>query len=131
MKVLLVEDDPLMAELYHNILTFENHQVELAADGQEALDKIKTSAPDLILLDIMMPRMDGMQVLDHLKNSSSTKDIPVIILTNLMDQEKAEECLRKGALRYIVKSDYNPDQVMKIITETMSKVAKTQPEPSH
>src|SRR5476651_1169797 len=82
-KILIVEDDPLMSRMYQKIFTFEGYDVEMAGDGQEGLDKAREVKPTLMLLDVMMPKMNGLQVLEKLKADPETKGIPVIMLTNL------------------------------------------------
>jgi len=110
-KILIIEDDPLMSRLYKKIFTFEGYDVDVASDGEEGLKAVSTSKPTLILLDIMMPKMNGMEVLERLKTSDDTKKIPVVVLTNLAGEKDAEVALSKGAIKYIVKSEYEPKQV--------------------
>ena len=114
-KILIVEDDPLMSRLYQKIFTFEKYEVETASDGEEGLDKVRKSKPTLILLDIMMPKMNGLQVLEKLKADPDLKKIPVVMLTNLAGQKDAETALAKGAVKYIVKSEYEPKQVSDMV----------------
>lgn len=120
-KILLIEDDPLMSELYQNILVLENFEVILAKDGESGLVKAKSEHPDLILLDIMMPKIDGFEVLKTLKGATDTKGIPVIMLTNLQEQGNAEVSFESGASEYIVKSDHDPDDLIKIIKAILTK----------
>jgi two-component system, OmpR family, response regulator RpaB len=129
-KILIVEDDPLMNRMYQKIFTFEGYDVEMASDGEEGLEKVRSSKPTLILLDIMMPKLNGLQVLEKLKADPDTKAIPVIMLTNLAGQQDAETALSKGAIKYIVKSEYEPKQVTNMVKEilagyTRNEVPKT------
>lgn len=119
-KLLIVEDDPLMSRLYQKIFTFENYEVDVAFNGEEALEKIRTNRPTLVLLDIMMPKMNGLQVLDKLKSDPDTKSIPVIILTNLAGQQDAETGISKGAVKYIIKSEFEPKQVANMVKEVLA-----------
>ena len=119
-RILLVEDDQLMARMYQRIFTFEGHTVETAVDGEQGLEKSRTSKPTLILLDIMMPKMNGLQVLEKLKADPETKKIPVVILTNLAGQQDAEAALAKGAVKYIVKSEYEPKQIADMVKEIIA-----------
>src|SRR5882724_6042758 len=116
-KVLIVEDDPLMSRMYQKIFKFEGYEVESAGDGEEGLVKIKAGSPTIILLDIMMPKMNGLQVLEKLKADPATKAIPVIMLTNLAGQQDADKALSMGAIKYIVKSEYEPKQVTNMVKE--------------
>lgn len=119
-KILIVEDDPLMSRMYQKIFSFENYEVIQAADGEEGLEKAKTVNPTIILLDVMMPKMNGLDVLDKLKLDPSTKSIPVVMLTNLAGQRDAETAMAKGAVKYIIKSEYEPKQVADMIKEILA-----------
>ena len=119
-RILIVEDDPLMSRMYQKIFTFEKYDVELAGDGEEGLEMAKKVDPTIILLDVMMPKMNGMQVLEKLKLDPSTKSIPVVMLTNLAGQQDAEDALSKGAVKYIIKSEYEPKQVAAMVKEILA-----------
>jgi CheY-like chemotaxis protein len=119
-KVLIVEDDPLMSRMYQKIFTFEGYQVELAGNGEEGLEKVRTTKPTIVMLDIMMPKMNGLQVLDKLKADPDTKTIPVVMLTNLAGIQDAETALAKGAVKYIVKSEYEPKEIVKMVKEIIA-----------
>ncbi len=119
-KVLIVEDDPLMSRMYQKIFSFEKYEVEVAADGEEGLTKATSSNPTIILLDVMMPKMNGLQVLEKLKADANTKNIPVIMLTNLAGQQDAESALSKGAVKYIVKSEHDPKEITNMVKEIIA-----------
>jgi len=119
-KILVVEDDPLMSRMYQKIFTFEGYEVEMAGNGQEGLDKARAIKPTLILMDIMMPVMNGLEALEKLKADPETKAIPVIMLTNLAGQQDAEAALSKGAIKYIVKSEYEPKDVTNMVKEILA-----------
>ena len=125
-KILIVEDDPLMSRMYQKIFTFERYDVVLAADGEEGMTKVKEESPDLILLDVMMPKLNGLEVLDRLKADPTTKSIPVIMLTNLAGEKDAETALIKGAARYIVKSDHPPKEVSDMVREILAGYTRDQ-----
>ncbi len=118
--VLIIEDDPLMARMYQKIFSFEGYQVVSAADGVEGLEKAQSQTPTIILLDIMMPKINGLEVLEKLKKSDLTKHIPVIMLTNLAGTQDAETALSKGAVKYIVKSEHDPKQVENMVKEIIA-----------
>ena len=119
-KILITEDDELMARMYQKIFTFEGYEVQLASDGQDALNKVLSFQPSLILLDVMMPRMNGLQVLEKLKADDRFKAIPVVMLTNLAGQQDAETALSKGAVKYIIKSEHEPKEVADIVKEILA-----------
>ncbi len=119
-KILIVEDDPLMSRMYQKIFLFEKYEVEIAHDGEEGFEKAKTIKPTIILLDIMMPKMNGLQVLEKLKLDPDLKNIPVIMLTNLSSEKDAENAMLKGAVKYIVKSQNEPKQVAETVKEIIA-----------
>jgi CheY-like chemotaxis protein len=119
-KILLVEDDPVILRLYQNAFSLEGFDVEIAHDGQEGLTKASTIHPSFILLDVMMPKMNGLEVLDHLKSDPVTQNIPVVMLTNLYGEKAEETALEKGALKYLIKSDMDPQSVVQLAKETIS-----------
>ncbi len=111
-KILLVEDDKFLSEMYATKLTASGFDVEVSFDGQDALTKIKEKKPDLILLDIVLPKMDGFELLQLLRKDDSTKEISVIILTNLGQKEEVEKGLKLGANDYIIKAHFTPTEVV-------------------
>jgi CheY-like chemotaxis protein len=116
-KILVVEDDPTVLRLYQNAFSLEGFEVDIAHDGEEGLAKAKSLHPSLILLDVMMPKMNGLEVLDHLKSDPDTQPIPVIMLTNLYGEKAEETALSKGALKYLIKSDIDPQKAVQIAKE--------------
>jgi len=125
-KILITEDDPLMSRLYQKIFIFEGHEVETAENGEVGLEKVRSYKPDIILLDVMMPKMNGLQVLEKLKLDPETKSIPVIMLTNLAGQQDAETALSKGAVKYIVKSEHEPKEIADIVKEVLAGYTRNQ-----
>lgn len=119
--VLLVEDDFFVSDVYQTKLGQENFNVILAQNGLEAIEKLKNNKPDIILLDVLMPYMDGREVLGKLKENDQWKDIPVIILTNLSQKTDVEEALEKGANDYLIKSHFTPSEVVGKIKEVLNK----------
>ncbi len=121
-KVLLIEDDQLIQRMYQKMFTFEKFEVETASDGEEGLDKARTMdpKPTIILLDVMMPKMNGMQVLEKLKLDPALKAIPVVMLSNLAGENDIETALSKGAVKYIIKSEYDPKQVSAMVNEIVA-----------
>lgn len=103
MKILIVEDDLDLQETLNEIDFFEEHETILACNGKEALEHVKTYTPDLILLDIQMPIMDGISVLKIIKSDSQLHHIPVIMISGLIDSEKILECIELGADDYLIK----------------------------
>lgn len=103
-KILIVEDEIPLVKALEGKFARAGFAVEVALDGIEALKKLKTSKPDLILLDMLLPRMDGFEFLEKLKKDKDLKDIPVVIFSNLTQESDMERGLSLGALEYIDKS---------------------------
>lgn len=117
-KIMIVEDDSFVMDIYQTKLSSEGFEIITAMNGQEALDRLEKekSLPDLILLDIIMPRIDGLEVLRRIKGNSLLKDIPVILLTNLSQKEEIETGLGLGAKDYLIKSHFTPLEVLEKIS---------------
>lgn len=112
-KVMLVEDDVFVSDIYQVKMHIENLDVIVAMNGMEAIKHLESGVmPDLILLDIVMPYMDGLEVLRHIKSKDEWKNIPVILLTNLSDKIQVDECMGLGANDYLIKSHFTPSEVM-------------------
>lgn len=111
-KVLVVEDEEILLTALKEELLNGGYEVEGAVDGQDGLDKVKTFKPDLILLDLVMPKMDGMEMLQRLKADNEMRDTPVVILTNLSDYERISEALSLGAMDYLVKANYKLEDLL-------------------
>jgi len=120
-KILIVEDDKSLREMYQLRLSINGYDVIEAGDGEEGLDVAIKEKPDLILLDIMMPKMSGMDVLDILKSTPETKDIPVIVLTALTEENVKAKGLVYGAEDYLIKSQTMPGQVVEKIEGVLAK----------
>jgi CheY-like chemotaxis protein len=113
--------------MYQKALSLEGFENETAVDGREGLAKAREYMPDIILLDIMMPNMNGVEMLTHLKSDPTTKDIPVIVLTNISDMRVSHEVSTKGAIMTIAKSDTEPEQIINWIRSVLSKSQNNQP----
>lgn len=120
-KILLVDDDPLLVRMYQKKLQNDGYEVATADDGDVALTKVSEFKPDLILLDIMMPRVNGLQALTKLKENKETSNIPVILLTNVGgNEEDAERGLELGAVAYLVKAGNRPVMVVQKVKEILA-----------
>lgn len=111
-KVLLVEDDPNISEMYRIKFQEEGYDISTTSKGSEGLDIAKKEKPDIILLDIILPEMDGFAVLESLKSDPATKSIPVIMLSNLGQASDIEKGKKLGAVDYLVKANYTPAQLI-------------------
>jgi len=116
-KVLLVEDDKTLTEMYSLKFEKEGFNLSKADNGLSGLELAKKELPDIILLDIMMPKMDGYAVLTELKKDSKTKNIPVLMLSNLGQKSDVEKGKKLGAKDYVVKASMTPAQVVDKVKE--------------
>jgi len=120
-KVLVVEDEEILLTGLKEELESGGYTVQGASDGVEGLEQTKSFKPDLILLDLLMPKMDGMEMLQKLKADSSTRDVPVVILTNLSDYEKISEALSLGAMDYLVKANYKLEDLLEKVRTVLAR----------
>ena len=117
--ILLVDDDLNLRQMYKIRLESAGYRVVEAGNGEEAMARAVEQKPDCILLDVMMPRVNGFDVLDILKTTKSTKGIPVIVLTALMQDDTKERVKNSGAAGFLVKADIVPSQVVEAIKEVL------------
>lgn len=107
-RILLVEDDEGVADMYKLKLELEGYRVNVALDGEEGLRQARDDKPDMIFLDVRLPRMDGMSVLELLRGDDQTRHIPVVILSNYGEPPLIEKGLKLGAQEYLLKSQVTP-----------------------
>lgn len=119
-KILIIDDDKILCSMYKTKMEVDNFKVFVTNNGNEGVKIALEKKPDLILLDVIMPQIDGFAVLEELKKDDKTKNIPVIILTNLGTDEDKEKGEKIGAVDYLVKADLTPTQ----ITEKIKRILK-------
>jgi len=128
-KILLVDDDPLLVRMYQKKLENDGYLVATADDGGQAMAKISEFKPDLILLDIMMPKANGLQLLEKIKENPETGSIPVILLTNVgSSDEDINRGLELGAVAYLVKASNKPKVVVAKIKEILGGYVRDLPQ---
>ena len=118
-KILLVDDDPLIVQTYQTEFELSNFEVFKANDGQTGFNLAKEKKPDVILLDILMPMMSGIDVLKKIKADPEVSGIPVFILTNIGQEEAIEEALNGGARDFILKYRFSPAEVVTKVREAL------------
>ena len=114
-SILLVEDDPFLIDIYTTKMKESGFVVEVASDGESALQKIKEKTPCLVILDIVLPQLDGWEILRQIKSDPKLKKIKIIILSNLGQKEEVEKGVELGATKYLIKAHYTPSQVVEEI----------------
>jgi len=117
----LVEDDVFLANIYKTKFEMEGFNVFLAENGEAALEEVKKKKPEIILLDILLPKLDGFAVLEKIKADKTTKDIPVILLTNLGQKDDVEKGLEMGAVDYLIKAHFKPSEVVDKVKKVLKK----------
>lgn len=121
-RILVVDDDPLIIRMYEYKLKHDGYDVHLAFDGEKAIILAKKEKPDIILLDLMMPKMNGVETLKFLKKENDTKDIPVIVLTNLGDDPAYIELTKEmGAVGYLVKAETSLKELVNKIEKVLNE----------
>ncbi len=116
-KILIIDDEEPILNMYGEALG--GHEVMYAINGEEGLKQARQNEPDIILLDIVMPKFNGLDVLDMLKNSEDTNAIPVIMLSNLPKEVSADKARELGAVGYFVKAEFEPDKIAKAINNLL------------
>jgi len=120
-SILIVEDDKFLRELLVRKLEEERFEALTAVDGKEGLKEIEEKQPALILLDLVLPGIDGFEILKRIKGNAETSKIPVIILSNLGQSEEVEKGLRLGANDYLIKAHFTPDEIIKKIKDILER----------
>lgn len=123
-KLLIVEDDQFLREFYQELLQSEGYSVDVAVDGEEGLQKVLLGGFDLVLLDIMLPKKDGLQILQELKaKKPQLPNKAIVVLTNLGQDSVIKECFDLGADGFLIKSALNPEQVLAEIKTYLQKTS--------
>jgi DNA-binding response OmpR family regulator len=117
-KILIVEDEIQLADAYAFLLRHQGHKVTVAHDGEEGLQKVKKAAPDLILLDMMMPKLDG---LGFLHQFDAKKHPEVILLSNMQSRDYEAKAYDLGVSRYEIKASLSPPQLLKVVDDTLQR----------
>lgn len=120
-RVAIIEDDTFLAGMYEHKFRLEHMDPLMAFDGEAGLELVRSKKPDVVLLDIMMPKMDGWAVLQALQSDPATKSIPVIMLTNLGQQDDVNLAQKYGATDYLIKAHFNPQEVIDRVRKVFAK----------
>jgi len=120
-KILIIEDDRFLIKLYANKLRRDGFEIMEAISGEEGLNKILREKPDLVVLDLVLPQKSGFEILSEIKMNPETKNIPVIILSNLGQETDIKKGLSLGAVAYLIKTDFSINQLPEIVKEHLVK----------
>lgn len=118
-KIAIIEDDPVIAQMYLMKFEADNFEVQAADNGKDGIQLVRQFSPDIILLDIQMPEMDGPEALAEIRSQDWGRDVPVIILTNLGEEEAPKNLRALGIHSYIVKADLTPRQVVERVKSAL------------
>lgn len=118
-KILIIEDEPAQATTIDLAMKRAGFDTLVAHDGAEGLEKAKEGAPDLILLDLVLPKIDGISVLKQLRTNESTSETPILVLTNLASGDTVKEVMEAGGSDYLVKTDYTLEQLIHKVEEVL------------
>jgi DNA-binding response OmpR family regulator len=131
-KMLIIEDDQIVGHIYLRKFQAEGFQVELVADGEEGIASTLKSRPDVVILDLMLPRINGVEVLKRLRAEPTTRELPVVVLSNAYMSSLVQEAWKAGANYCMIKANCTPRQLLDIVNKTMgvAPVAKPTPEPA-
>lgn len=120
-KILVVEDDKFLRELITQKLSREGYDVYEAVDGEDGVKKAKESKPDIILLDLILPGIDGFEVLAKIKEDSDLVNIPVVILSNLGQRDDVERGLKLGAVDFLIKAHFTPGEIIEKVQKILGE----------
>ncbi len=120
-KILIIDDDPFILEMYVLKFKEQGFEVDIAKDGKEGVKKMREDNPDIVLLDVVMPAMDGFDVLQELKKDRPPHPMKIILLTNLGQKEDVERGMRLGADDYIIKAHFTPSEVVEKVNGLLKK----------
>ena len=123
-RILIVEDEPFLVEMYKARFEQEGYIVEVAFNGTTVVESVKKNKPDIVLLDIVMPEQDGYAVLRELKTRKDLQFTPVLVFSNLAQDEEIEKGLKLGADKYFVKSEYTPSQLVQEVEKMIKATSK-------
>jgi CheY-like chemotaxis protein len=120
-KILIVEDEKIMLDLLQRKLTAEGYEVSVAKDGDEGIRAMKELRPDLILLDIIMPKMGGFEVMEEMNKDKELKNIPVIVISNSGQPVEIDKAQQLGAKDWLIKTEFDPQEVIDKVVKQIGK----------
>ena len=118
-SILLVEDDQFLIDIYHTKLKEAGFEVEVTSGGEECLRKLREKVPDLMILDIVLPKLDGWEILREIRSDEKLKDLKVVVISNLSHKSEIEKGKRMGVLKYMIKAHYTPSEIVSQIKEIL------------
>ncbi len=129
-KIVIVDDQPMMGNIYRAKFMGEGFQVEIAVDGEQALELIPRSKPDVVLLDLMLPKIDGLEVLKRIRANSELKTLPIIVFSASARPAMVEDAFAAGATQVLSKNNTSPKQVVEMVQQTLASSTRLEPGPA-
>lgn len=126
-KILLVDDDQVLLKLYSTKLTADQHQVEIAVNGEDGIQKLSSFIPDVIILDLLMPKFNGFSFIETLKKDAKLAQIPIIVFSSVASQDQIERLKALGVSHYLNKVETSPTQLVEAINQVLSPAPSPQP----
>jgi len=120
-KILVIEDEEIMIDLLQKKLTKEGYEISIARDGEEGLEVMKEIKPNLILLDIIMPKMGGFEVMEKMNKDKDLKKIPVIVISNSGQPVELDRAQKLGAKDWLIKTEFDPQEVINKVVKQIGK----------
>ena len=120
-KILIIEDDSFLQGLEASKLEKEGYKIITASSGEEAMNKINEPEIDVVLLDLILPNFDGLEILKKIRLTEALKNVPVIVFSNLSEEKTMKECMELGATDFMVKSNFTLDELIKHIDKALKK----------
>lgn len=130
-KIIIIEDEKILGEIIFKKLVSEGYQVSLAYDGEDGIKMVREQVPDLVLLDLVMPKKNGLEVLEDMKSDNKLKSIPVVVISNSGQQTEIEKVVELGVRDYIIKAQFSPDDVLEKVKKYLNQEYKEKGDVSH
>src|SRR5882672_11204070 len=124
-KVLIIEDDQIVANIYRNKFSHEGFQVEIALDGHVGLELVRSFRPDAVILDLMLPKISGVELMKRIRSEADFNDVPIIVFSNTYLTDMVQQAWKAGATKCLSKSNCTPKQVIEVIRSTLSGNGKS------
>jgi two-component system response regulator VicR len=124
MKILVIEDNAMAANVYRSTLSQAGHQVDVASDGEAGLAAIDRCHPDLVLLDLMLPKVEGLEVLRQIRSNPALKSMPVMVTSNAYTNARMDELWKAGATQILTKAKVSPKELARVVSTALSALPK-------
>ena len=129
-RLLIVDDDPVVTRVYENLFRKEGIEVVTAANAEEAYESLRKTPPDLVLLDLFLPKINGVEVLKSIRGNVATKSLPVVVFSTSATSRYVDAAWREGATRFLAKDHFDPSQIVDLVRELLNETTGTRSKPA-